>query len=72
MACLLTIRAEILVIINCWRTYFCDFGPKLQKCDPQNIVLDKSIAKISSTKYDLKVNHKNKFAFLPKKFIFFE
>ena len=28
--------------------------------DPQNTVLDKSIAKISSTKYGLKANRKNK------------
>ena len=49
----LTLQAEIFVIINCYGmnysgTYFCDFGPKLQKIDPQNTVLDKSIAKKSS------------------------
>ena len=32
-----------------------------KKIDPQNIVLDKSIAKISSAKYILKANRKNKF-----------
>ena len=41
--------------------YFYDFGPKSQKFDPQNTVLDKSIAKISSAKYGLKANRKNKF-----------
>ena len=41
--------------------YFYDFGPKSQKFDPQNTVLDKSIAKISSAKYDLKANRKNNF-----------
>ena len=40
-------------------TYFCDFGPKSQKIDPQKTVLDKSIAKISSAKYDLKAMHKS-------------
>ena len=33
-----TLRAEIFVIINCCGTYFCNFGPKLQKFDPQNRV----------------------------------
>ena len=60
----LTLQAEIFVIINCYGmnysgTYFCDFGPKLQKIDPQNTVLDKSIAKKSSAKYGLKANRKN-------------
>ena len=45
----------MFVIINCCgmnycETYFCDFGPKSQKFDPQNTVLDKSIARISSAK----------------------
>ena len=70
IACSLTLRAEIFVIINCCRTYFCDFGPKLQKFDPQNTVLDKSIAKISSAKYGLKGNRKNKFRISKKNYIF--
>ena len=41
MACSLTLRAEIFVIINCCGidncgTYFCNFGPKSQKFNPQN------------------------------------
>ena len=73
----LTLRAEIFVIINCSRinycgTYFCDFSPKSQQFDPQNIVLDKSIAKISSTKYGLKANRKNKFRISSKKIHIFE
>ena len=72
IACSLTLRAEIFVIINCCRTYFCDFGPKLQKFDPQNTVLDKSVAKISSAKkYGLKANRKNKFRISSKKNYFF-
>ena len=76
MACSLTLRAEIFVIINCcrinWcRTYSCDFGSKLQKFGPQNTVLDESIAKISSWKYGLKANCKNKFHISSKKFYIF-
>ena len=46
-----TLKAEIFVILNCCRiiycgTYFCEFGPKSQKIDPQNTVLDKLIARI--------------------------
>ena len=59
IACSLTLRAEIFVIVNCCRTYFCDFGSKSQKFDLQNTVLDKSIARISSTKYGFKASHKN-------------
>ena len=47
------------MIIKCCGTYFCDFGRKSQKFDPQNTVFDKSIAKISSAKYGLKANRKN-------------
>ena len=60
------LTTEIFIIINrcginyCG-TYFCNFGSKSQKYDPQNTVLDKSIAKIISAKYGLKANHKNEF-----------
>ena len=63
------LRAEIFDIINCSETYFCDFGPKSQKFDPQNALLDKSIARTSSAKYGFKANRKNKFH-ISKFFIF--
>ena len=72
IACSLTLRAEIFEIINCCGTYFCDFGSELQKFKPQNTVLGKTIGKISSAKYGLKANRKNKFCISSKNFIFFE
>ena len=64
------------MIINCCGinycgTYFWEFGQKSQKFDPQNTVLDKSIAKISSAKYGLKTNRKNRFRISSKKFYIF-
>ena len=64
---LCTLRVEVFAIIKCCGrdysgTYFCDFGPKPQKLDPQNTVwmtqpqnqvlqstVWKPIAKINST-----------------------
>ena len=65
-------RAEILAIINFrginyYGTYFCDFGFKLQKFDPQ-YSLDESIAKTSYANYGLKANRKNKFRIFFQKF----
>ena len=70
-----TLKAEIFVIINCCRiiycgTYFCEFGPKSQKIDPQNTVLDKLITRISFAKYSFKPNHKNKFHISKNVYIF--
>ena len=67
------LKGRNFVIINCCGinycgTYFCDFGPKSQKFDPQNTILDKSVGKISSPKYDLKTNGKNKSRISSKKF----
>ena len=52
-------------------TYFCDFGSKSQKIYPQNTVLDESTVKISSAKYGLKANRKNKFPIFSKIFYIF-
>ena len=69
------LRVEIFVIINCCginycETYFCDFGSKLKKFNPQNTVLDKSIARISSSKYDFKAKRKNKIRISKNVYIF--
>ena len=56
--------------MNYCGNYFCDFGPKSRKTDPQNAVLDKSIAGISSAKYGFKADRKNKICIFKNFYIF--
>ena len=69
------LKGRNFVIISCFGinycgTCFCDFGPKSQKLNPQNTVLDKSIARISSAKYGFRANRKNKFHITKNFYIF--